>query len=140
MVRNFIDMRDAGFVQADQPPMPRLAAAYGSVTPPVRKMSPVPPHVAKPMANQAVPPTGVHPVDESASRTTVSTGVTIAELTYDREPLAEALAIHLARGAGGGPWIAARIAALASAGDAAGVRRFRPVAAQCERLICQVPN
>ena len=41
-----IGMRDVGFVQADQPPMPHLAAAYSSVTPLVRKMSPVPPFLA----------------------------------------------------------------------------------------------
>jgi CubicO group peptidase (beta-lactamase class C family) len=41
-----LGMRDTGFAQADQPPMPQLAAAYASATPPVRKMRPVPSFVA----------------------------------------------------------------------------------------------
>lgn len=41
-----LGMQHAGFAQADQPPMPDLAAAYGSVAPPVRKMAPVPSFLA----------------------------------------------------------------------------------------------
>jgi D-alanyl-D-alanine carboxypeptidase len=39
-------MSGAGFAQADQAPLPHLAAAYRSGVPPVRKMGPVPPFVA----------------------------------------------------------------------------------------------
>jgi len=39
-------MSRTGFAQADQPPMPQLAAAYSGTTPPVRKMLPVPPFLA----------------------------------------------------------------------------------------------
>ncbi|MCD2324128.1 beta-lactamase family protein [Sphingomonas sp. IC-56] len=39
-------MSGTGFAQSDQPAMPSLAAAYASVTPPVRKMAPVPPFLA----------------------------------------------------------------------------------------------
>ena len=39
-------MSGAGFVQADQPPVPRLAAAYDGATPRMRKMAPVPPFLA----------------------------------------------------------------------------------------------
>lgn len=38
-----LGMRHTGFAQADQPALPNLAAAYGSVAPPVRKMVSVPP-------------------------------------------------------------------------------------------------
>lgn len=41
-----LGMSSAGFAQADQPTMPSLAAAYSSVAPPVRRMSPVPPYLA----------------------------------------------------------------------------------------------
>lgn len=41
-----LGMRNTGFAQADQPPMPELAAAYTGTTPPVRKMRPVPSFVA----------------------------------------------------------------------------------------------
>lgn len=41
-----LGMRSAGFVQADQPPLPHLAAAYTEAVPPVRKMAPVPPFLA----------------------------------------------------------------------------------------------
>ena len=37
-----LGMASAGFVQADQPPLPHLAAAYSDGLPPVRKMAPVP--------------------------------------------------------------------------------------------------
>lgn len=39
-------MSRTGFAQADQPPMPLLAAAYTSAAPPIRKMLPVPPFLA----------------------------------------------------------------------------------------------
>jgi D-alanyl-D-alanine carboxypeptidase len=38
-----LGMSDTGFAQADQPPMPKLAAAYSGMNPPVRKMASVPP-------------------------------------------------------------------------------------------------
>jgi CubicO group peptidase (beta-lactamase class C family) len=41
-----LGMSATGFAQSDQPPMPKLAAAYGSALPPVRKMAPIPPFVA----------------------------------------------------------------------------------------------
>jgi D-alanyl-D-alanine carboxypeptidase len=41
-----LGMSSTGFAQADQPSMPNLAAAYGSETPPVRKMAPNPPFIA----------------------------------------------------------------------------------------------
>jgi CubicO group peptidase (beta-lactamase class C family) len=41
-----LGMSRTGFAQSDQPEMPNLAAAYGNVTPPVRKMAPVPPFLA----------------------------------------------------------------------------------------------
>lgn len=41
-----LGMSGTGFAQVGQPPMPKLAAAYSSVMPPVRKMSPVPPFLA----------------------------------------------------------------------------------------------
>ena len=41
-----LGMRDTGFAQADQPPMPQLAAAYTDAVPPIRKMRPVPSFVA----------------------------------------------------------------------------------------------
>jgi D-alanyl-D-alanine carboxypeptidase len=39
-------MNGAGFAQADQAPLPHLAAAYRNGLPPVRKMGPVPPFIA----------------------------------------------------------------------------------------------
>ena len=39
-------MAETGFAQADQPPMPTLAAAYTDAVPPARKMRPVPSFVA----------------------------------------------------------------------------------------------
>lgn len=39
-------MTDAGFAQADQPPLPMIAAAYAATVPPTRKMTPVPPYLA----------------------------------------------------------------------------------------------
>lgn len=41
-----LGMSGTGFAQADQSLMPELAAAYGSVNPPVRKMASVPPFLA----------------------------------------------------------------------------------------------
>ena len=41
-----LGMSATGFAQAGQPPMPNLAAAYGSDMPPVRKMAPNPPFIA----------------------------------------------------------------------------------------------
>ena len=41
-----LGMSGAAFAQSDQSPLPRLAAASGSVAPPVRKMLPVPPFLA----------------------------------------------------------------------------------------------
>lgn len=41
-----LGMSATGFAQAGQPPMPHLAAAYGSGMPPVRKMAPNPPFIA----------------------------------------------------------------------------------------------
>lgn len=41
-----LSMSGTGFAQADQQPMPNLAAAYSSVVPPVRKMLPVPSFLA----------------------------------------------------------------------------------------------
>lgn len=41
-----LGMTATGFAQADQPPMPDLAAAYAGVAPPVRKMLPIPPFLA----------------------------------------------------------------------------------------------
>lgn len=41
-----LGMTATGFAQVDQPAMPNLAAAYGSVMPPVRKMATVPPFLA----------------------------------------------------------------------------------------------
>ncbi|WP_082451473.1 serine hydrolase domain-containing protein [Sphingomonas sp. Leaf30] len=41
-----LGMSATGFAQSGQPPMPKLAAAYGSASPPVRKMDPIPPFVA----------------------------------------------------------------------------------------------
>jgi len=41
-----LGMRNTGFAQADQPPMPTLAAAYAGTLPPTRKMAPVPPFLA----------------------------------------------------------------------------------------------
>ena len=39
-------MSSAGFAQVDEPAMPQLAAAYSSIAPPIRKLSPVPPFAA----------------------------------------------------------------------------------------------
>lgn len=39
-------MTETGYAQVGQPPMPELAAAYGSVVPPVRKMTAVPAYLA----------------------------------------------------------------------------------------------
>jgi D-alanyl-D-alanine carboxypeptidase len=41
-----LGMSATGFAQPDQPPMPNLAAAYGSALPPVRKMAPNPSFIA----------------------------------------------------------------------------------------------
>lgn len=41
-----LGMSATGFAQAGQPPMPNLAAAYGSGMPPERKMAPNPPFIA----------------------------------------------------------------------------------------------
>ncbi|RZL20536.1 MAG: class A beta-lactamase-related serine hydrolase, partial [Sphingomonas sp.] len=41
-----LSMTATGFVQPSQPPMPNLAAAYGSSMPPVRKMAPNPSFIA----------------------------------------------------------------------------------------------
>ncbi|MEG3168088.1 serine hydrolase domain-containing protein [Sphingomonas sp. LB3N6] len=41
-----LGMSATGFAQSDQPLMPKLAAAYGSALPPVRKMAPIPPFIA----------------------------------------------------------------------------------------------
>ncbi|URW75629.1 beta-lactamase family protein [Sphingomonas donggukensis] len=46
LVLRALGMTGAGFAQDGQPPMPRLAVAYGSAVPPVRKMSPAPAFVA----------------------------------------------------------------------------------------------
>lgn len=56
-------------------------------------------------------------------------------LSYEEEPLAEALAVQRVRGAAGPVWIAARIGQLAVEGDVAGVTRFRRIAAEYERLL-----
>ena len=53
-------------------------------------------------------------------------------MTPEQEPLAEALAIHRARGARGAVWIAARVGELALAGD---IDRFRRIAAAYQRLV-----
>ena len=45
-VLRLLGMSRTGFAQADQPPMPHLAAAYTGATPPIRKMLPVPPFLA----------------------------------------------------------------------------------------------
>lgn len=55
-------------------------------------------------------------------------------MTPQRERMAEALAIQKLRGDAAHAWIAARISALALAGDAAGVERFRAIAAEYEKL------
>lgn len=49
--------------------------------------------------------------------------------------LAEALAIERLHGPAGPAWIAAKIGALALAGDEAGVSRFRAIAAAYEELL-----
>lgn len=56
-------------------------------------------------------------------------------LTYDEEPLAEALAIQRMLGAAGPRWIAQRLGELIAAEDAAGVARFSTIASEYERLI-----
>lgn len=53
----------------------------------------------------------------------------------DRMRWAEALAIERLHGQGSPRWIAERIGALATAGDTAGVERFREIARRYERLI-----
>jgi hypothetical protein len=56
-------------------------------------------------------------------------------VTPEQERLAEALAIARIHGAAGPRWIAERIGALALAGDAAGVDRFRSIATAYETLL-----
>lgn len=56
-------------------------------------------------------------------------------MTADQERLAEALAVQRLHGPDGPRWIAERIGSLAVAGDAAGVERFRAIAAAYERLL-----
>ena len=46
MVLQPLHMTETGYAQMGQPPMPGLAAAYGSVVPPVRKMTAVPAFLA----------------------------------------------------------------------------------------------
>jgi hypothetical protein len=60
-------------------------------------------------------------------------------VTFDFR-LAEALAIQKMYGGEGPRWIAERIGALALAGDAAGVKRFRQIAARYEELIGRSPS
>jgi hypothetical protein len=61
-------------------------------------------------------------------------------LTPDEERLAEALAVERMHGAGGPAFIAERIGALALAGDAAGVERWRAIAARYEQLLTGPPQ
>ena len=55
-------------------------------------------------------------------------------MTPDQERWAEALAIEKMKGADAPVFIAERIGALALAGDAAGVERFRAIAARYAQL------
>lgn len=55
-------------------------------------------------------------------------------MTPDQERWAEALAIERLHGDRAPVWIAERIGALALAGDAAGVERFREIAARLDQL------
>ena len=55
-------------------------------------------------------------------------------MTPDQERWAEALAIERLHGDRAPVWIAERIGALALAGDAAGVERFREIAKRMEEL------
>lgn len=55
-------------------------------------------------------------------------------MTPDQERWAEALAIERMHGADAPRWIAERVAALASAGDLAGVTRFREIAGKLDQL------
>lgn len=55
-------------------------------------------------------------------------------MTPDEERWAEALAIERTHGASAPMWIAERIAALALAGDDAGVQRFREIAARLDQM------
>lgn len=61
--------------------------------------------------------------------------MTAVRLTPELEPLAEALAIQRVHRGYGPLWIAGRIGELALAGDAAGVSRFRRIAAEYQRLL-----
>ena len=56
-------------------------------------------------------------------------------MTPDRERWAEALTIMRQRGADAPLWVATRIGALAAAGDAAGVSRFREIAGLMEQVL-----
>jgi hypothetical protein len=55
-------------------------------------------------------------------------------MTPDRERMAEALAIEKAHGENAPVWIASRVGALALAGDAAGVDRFKAIASAYQSL------
>lgn len=59
-------------------------------------------------------------------------------MTPDQERWAEALAIERLHGERAALWIAERIGALALAGDADGVVRFKQIAAKLETLQCKV--
>lgn len=55
-------------------------------------------------------------------------------MTPEQERLGEALAIERTHGEGAARYVAERIGALALAGDARGVQRFREIAAALDRL------
>lgn len=55
-------------------------------------------------------------------------------MSPDQERWAEALAIERMYGAGAPRWIGERATALASAGDMAGVQRFREIAGKLDQL------
>ncbi len=61
-------------------------------------------------------------------------------MNLERERWAEAAAIMRQHGAGAPRWVAERIGALVLAGDAAGVERFRAIAARMELMLAPGPR
>lgn len=62
-------------------------------------------------------------------------GIVGSGLTPERERWAEALTIMRQRGPEAPLWVATRIGALATAGDLAGVARFRQIATIIEQVL-----
>ena len=77
------------------------------------------------------PHAGLRPTFDTAPEMTDRTGM----IGDDRLRWAEALAIERLHGPDAPRWIAARVGALAEAGDMAGVARFREIARRYDRLM-----